>query len=158
MNSEKNLSASLEDYIETIYHLVQQQQVARVKDIAMKLKVQNASVTGALQMLKKKELIHYAPYSYISLTEKGTEIAKNVIKKHSILRHFFVDVLIVDKKTAEENACRIEHFISNEILDKLADLTNFIKHCPKIGNVAEKLDSKSVTNCVECNSLNKIKT
>ncbi len=71
-----DLSASLEDYIEAIYHIVEEKLVARSKDIATRLDVSRASVTEALRALAKKELINYAPYEAITMTEQGRKIAR----------------------------------------------------------------------------------
>ncbi|NLK42576.1 MAG: metal-dependent transcriptional regulator, partial [Planctomycetes bacterium] len=72
---KKQLSASLEDYLEAIYVLLQSGNVARSKDIAEHLQVSAASVTGALRTLAERQLIHYKPYGYITLTDKGQQAA-----------------------------------------------------------------------------------
>ena len=64
----EGLSASLEDYLEVIFHLEQSNRVARAKDIADQMNVQRASVTGALKALSGRGLINYSPYSFITLT------------------------------------------------------------------------------------------
>lgn len=153
MPVKQTLSASLEDYIEAIYHLAKSQQVARVTDIAMKLEVQKASVTGALQALVNKGLIHYSPYSFITLTDDGMKVARNIVKRHKTLCRFFSDVLGIDKKTAEENACRIEHDISSEVLGKLIKLTKLMKICPRMQKAIAELGSKTIKNCEECLAL-----
>jgi len=65
------LTASLEDYLEAIFQIIAEKQAVRPKDIARRLKVSNASVTGALRSLAEKKLINYAPYDVISLTTDG---------------------------------------------------------------------------------------
>jgi DtxR family Mn-dependent transcriptional regulator len=67
-----DLSENLEDYLETILELEKTQKVARVKDIAEMRGVLRGSVTGALKSLAEKGLINYEPYSFITLTRKGT--------------------------------------------------------------------------------------
>ena len=69
MKDNHLLSASLEDYIEAIYHIISEKEVARGKDIASRLKVSGASVTEALRALSKKGLINYAPYEVITMTD-----------------------------------------------------------------------------------------
>ena len=66
-----NLSSSLEDYLEAIFNLLKESNIARSKDIAESLGVSRASVTGALRVLKEKGLANYKPYDYITLTETG---------------------------------------------------------------------------------------
>ena len=91
-------------------------------DIAKKLNVSRASVTEALQKLAHKEYIIYEKKHPIELTEKGIEIAKNVIHKHRILCDFFVKILKIEKEEAEINACRIEHVITQTAFEKIAEM------------------------------------
>jgi len=127
------LSASLEDYIETIYHIIEEKMVARSKEIAAKLKVSRASVTEALRALSKKGLINYEPYEAITLTTKGKRAAKDVIFRHQALKQFFIEVLAIDEAMAEDGACRIEHAAPREIIDRIIHFTEFISFCPRGG-------------------------
>lgn len=70
------LSASLEDYLEAIYNVIQEKQAVRSKDIAETLKVSRSSVTSALHALADKKLINYAPYDIITLTTGGRNRAE----------------------------------------------------------------------------------
>ena len=67
--NEATLSASLEDYLEAIFHIVRKKRAARPKDISRYLDVGNSSVTGALKALKARRLVNYAPYDVVNLTE-----------------------------------------------------------------------------------------
>jgi DtxR family Mn-dependent transcriptional regulator len=129
----ENLSPSLEDYLEVIFHLEQEHRVARAKDIADQMDVQRASVTGALRALAGRGLINYTPYNYITLTSNGREIAKDVIHRHETLKDFFATVLQLDSEQAEANACRIEHTIGSAAIDRLLHFLEFIKACPRAG-------------------------
>ncbi|MDY0131479.1 MAG: metal-dependent transcriptional regulator [Desulforegulaceae bacterium] len=131
--NKTKLSASLEDYLETIYQVVCQKQAARAKDIATRLKVNNSSVTGALRTLAGKGLVNYAPYDLITLTPSGTEIAKDIIRRHLALKNFFTKILYVNENTAEEAACKMEHDVPKEILEKLILFVDFIQICPRGG-------------------------
>lgn len=128
-----SLSASLEDYIEAIAHIVHAKKVARGKEIAKRLKVSRASVTEALRALSKKGLVNYEPYEVITLTELGEEVAEDVIRRHEALKAFFVKVLAIDDTIAEESACRIEHAAPPEVIDRLIHFVNFIEVCPRDG-------------------------
>lgn len=110
------LSASLEDYLEVILQLISKNRVARAKDIASNMNVRRASVTGALKALSEKGLINYDPYSYITLTAKGRKCAEAIIHRHNAITAFLIDVLCVDAKVAEENACRMEHVVDDVVL------------------------------------------
>lgn len=115
------LSASLEDYLEAIFWIASRKGAARTRDITQRLGVKAASVTGALQSLTEKNLINYAPYEVITLTSKGLEAARDIIRRHSTLKDFFVGVLGVDEATADEGACRMEHAIPAQIIEKMAE-------------------------------------
>jgi DtxR family Mn-dependent transcriptional regulator len=128
------LSASLEDYLEVIFHLEQANRVARAKDIADQMHVQRASVTGALKALAGRGLINYSPYSYITLTTAGREVAREIIHRHNTLKDFFITALQLDQDQAEANACRVEHAIDPVAIDRLVRFVEFIKNCPRAGS------------------------
>ena len=129
-----DLSASLEDYIEAIYHIVDEKLVARSKDIAKRLNVSRASVTEALRALAKKDLINYAPYEAITMTEQGRTIAEDVIFRHKSLKRFFTEVLVINEDTAEEAACKIEHAAPPEVIAQMIGFMKFLQICPRGGD------------------------
>ena len=86
MHPADELSASMEDYLEAIYHIVSAKQAARAKDIAKRLEVNNSSVTGALRILSEKGYINYAPYDVITLTPKGHKHAEDVVRRIDAVR------------------------------------------------------------------------
>ena len=122
------LSASQEDYMEAIFHIIAGKKVARARDIAAQLRVSRASVTEALKMLAKKSLIHYAPYEVITMTEKGRLAAQDVVRRHEALKDFFIKVLAVDETEADLAACRVEHAAPPEIIRRLAALMDFLEN------------------------------
>ena len=132
MKSNK-LSESLEDYLEVILDLEKAQKVARAKDIADKMGVQRGSVTGALKNLEEKKLINYEPYSFITLSEKGKKIAKEITHRHVVLKNFLSSVLNIDEETAESTACRMEHAIDKKSLERLLSFIDFLYECPRAG-------------------------
>lgn len=132
--AEITLSASLEDYLEAIYLIVQRKQAARAKDVGEHLNVGRSSVTGALQALAKRELINYAPYDVVTLTEKGHTVAQKIAQRHEVLKDFFVKILAVDADEADAAACKIEHAISEKILERFVDFADFVKRCPRCGD------------------------
>ncbi len=138
------LSASLEDYIETIYHIVEEKQVARAKNIADQMGVSRASVTEALRALSSKGLINYAPYEVITMTEVGKEVAEDVIFRHNTLKNFFIEILAIDEATAEDGACKIEHSAPPEVIQQMINFTKFIKSHPEEGkNLIEQFKKES---------------
>lgn len=135
MAAAKNddLSASSEDYLEAIFNLTGRSNVARSKDIAKQLGVSKASVTGALRVLKKKGLANYKPYDYVTLTESGKKAAAQVVRKHNILKSFFVNVLGVDADAAQQAACKAEHALGPGIIAKLLCFIEFVSHSSENG-------------------------
>ena len=129
----KKLSASLEDYLEAIYNLSKQRRVARSKDIAEALDVSRASVTGALRILTEKNLVNYKPYGFATLTDHGRSVASSIVEKHNVIKSFFVDVLSVNEKTAQQAACGAEHAFGRGIVDKLLRFTEYIEYCRENG-------------------------
>jgi DtxR family transcriptional regulator, Mn-dependent transcriptional regulator len=124
------VSASLEDYLESIYHIEASNGAARAKDIAMAMDVKNASVTQALRSLAEKNLVNYAPYEVITLTKLGKQIALDVVRRHEILEKFLSQVLGLPHKEADENACRMEHSVSRPVFDRLIKFVEYFKECP----------------------------
>jgi DtxR family Mn-dependent transcriptional regulator len=127
-----DLSASLEDYIETIYHIVEEKQVARAKNIAELMGVSRASVTEALRALSSKGLINYAPYEVITMTDTGRLVAEDVIFRHTTLKKFFIEILTIDKDVAEEGACKVEHAAPPEVIGRMIDFMKFVDSCPQV--------------------------
>ncbi len=156
MTDPQQLSASLEDYIEAIYHIITEKQVARGKDITARLAVSGASVTEALRALSRRGLINYAPYEVITLTNEGREIAEDVIHRHNSLKQFFTDVLAIEDALAEEGACKIEHTAPPEIINRMVDFIKFLEVCPRGGkdlitgfaNFCQR--GQTASNCATC--------
>ena len=125
-----DLSSSQEDYLEAIYDLQTDNHVARVKDIAKRLNVSSASVTGAVKNLGEMKLVNYAPYGHITLTEEGLAMAKDVTRRHQALREFLIQILSLDPDKADEAACKMEHVISPEVTDRIIAFSAFLRTCP----------------------------
>lgn len=158
MVEEFELSESMEDYLEVIHHLVKDNRVARVRDIANALTVKMPSVTGALRKLSKKGLVNYDPHQVITLTDRGEEIAKKIIRTHQTIARFLSNVLDIEPTTADENACRMEHAIDDVVLNRLIKYIEFVEDCPLAGaKFSEKTDffcehavkSKDCEQCME---------
>ena len=81
-------------------------------------------VTEALKKLASKGYINYGRYDSISLTDKGVETARNVVSKHNILQTFFENTLGLTAQEASENACKIEHVITENAFRKISEYIN----------------------------------
>lgn len=104
---------SAEDYLETILMLSKKSPVVRSIDIANEMGYKKSSVSIAMKNLREAEHIRVTKEGYIYLTDSGKEIAEMIYERHQILSSWLIK-LGVDKKVAEEDACRIEHDISKE--------------------------------------------
>ena len=133
MVTKNKLTASQEDYLEAIYHISAAKMASRAEDISKGLDVRASSVTGALRTLGKLGLINYAPYDLITLTDKGRVVAEEIVRRHQALEHFLVNVLGVESKEADEAACRMEHSVPKEIVDRFVKYAEYVEKCPKGG-------------------------
>jgi len=120
------VSATLEDYLETIQRLEQAKGVARVRDIAAELAVHKSTVTAALRSLATKGLVTYSPYEIARLTAAGQSMAAEIAHKHYGIRKFLTDVLMIDAKAADRNACRMEHVMDREVTERLAAFAQLV--------------------------------
>ena len=132
MGQQKELSPQMEDYLESIYQLCEEEGVARVKSIANRLLVSYPSVVGAIKNLKRRKLVHQEHYGYVRLTKEGQKIAGAVIYRHKVLTRFLMDILGLDLEAASNDACKIEHAISLETVQRLGAAAEFIENEPKM--------------------------
>lgn len=116
-----NVFESKEDYLETILRLNETNELVRAIDIATFMNYTKPSVSIALKKLKELKYINVDEHTgHVSLTKVGKEIAMQVYERHQILTSFFVSIG-VSEETAKEDACKIEHDISKETLNKIKE-------------------------------------
>ncbi|MGI6642965.1 MAG: metal-dependent transcriptional regulator [Bacillota bacterium] len=113
------LSSSIEDYLEAILALTENGEPVRVTDVAKRLGIAKPSVTEAVATLRNRGLVTQERYGRISLTPEGLMQSARIRRRHAVLRTFLTDVLGVDGDQAEIDACRIEHVVSTETMDKM---------------------------------------
>ena len=113
-----HLQESGEMYLETIYILNQKHGAVRSLDVAEYMNFSKPSVCRAVGLLKKGEYIVVDPNGYITLTEAGLEVAQKMYERHTLLSQFLI-WLGVDSTTATEDACKIEHDISDASFEAL---------------------------------------
>jgi Mn-dependent DtxR family transcriptional regulator len=116
----------MEDYLETIYELVQHKGYATLADIAEYLNVQPPSVTTMMRRLDESGLLNYEKYRGIQLTEKGMDIAKIIHDRHSVLSEF-LKLIGVSEKIANEDAESMEHHLHPQTMHKLIELMRVLK-------------------------------
>lgn len=111
----QEMNESREMYLETILILKKRNDgMVRSIDVARELNFSKASVSRAVGLLKDDDFITVDINGYISLTEKGAEKAKDIYNKHEVLTSFFINIIKVSPEIAEEDACKIEHVISDD--------------------------------------------
>jgi Mn-dependent DtxR family transcriptional regulator len=118
------LSKSVEMYLETIYLLERDHGHAHVNEIAQRMGFAKPSVTKAMDRLKENGFVFKQAYGHINLTEKGREISKKVFKKHTAITAFLQKTLQLPFEEAAQNACRMEHIITESMFDAIL---NFLK-------------------------------
>ncbi|MEJ8776511.1 transcriptional regulator MntR [Pseudogracilibacillus sp. ICA-222130] len=116
----------MEDYIEQIYNLIDTKGYARVTDIAEALLVHPSSVTKMIQKLDKDNYVHYEKYRGFILTEKGNKIGKRLVFRHELLEDF-LEIIGVDEDKIYEDVEGIEHHLSWNAIDRIADLVQFFE-------------------------------
>ena len=111
-----------EDYLETILLLYRKQGYVRSTDIANAMNYTKASISRAVKILKDDGYIYMDPNKMIFLTEKGNQKALEIYERHQVITQFLEEVLQVDADTAEEDACHMEHVISDSTFQGLKTL------------------------------------
>ena len=122
------IQESGEMYLETILRLSQQSGHVRAIDVGEEMGYSKPSVSRAMSLLKQGEYIVIDKDGAITLTDTGREIAEKIYARHTLLTHFLT-ALGVDEETAAEDACKMEHSISDtsfEAIKKLAEKNNIL--------------------------------
>lgn len=138
---ESKLSSEAEEYLEAIYKLQMWRGIAKTTELAGQLNIVPGSVTNTVQHLKKHGLVEHKPYKGVKLTNKGKKIALNVLRKHRLAERFLTDILGLDWSSAHENACKLEHALSEEVNLLLEKKLGYPKLCPH-GNPIPSLDGR----------------
>ena len=112
------IQKSAEDYLETMLMLKRSKGYVRSVDVAMSLGVTRPSVSYAVKRLRENGYIEMSPDGHLELTETGLEIADRMFTRHTLLTDFFVS-LGISPGVAREDACKIEHDISDETFEAI---------------------------------------
>lgn len=136
----EQITSNMEDYLEAIYEIGQETEVhdVRVSDIARRLKVSRPSVVGMIKHLAEHGLSEHDHYGGVRLSSQGREVAREMLHRHLVLRRFLEEVLGLDAQVAEEDACRMEHALSKEAIDRFMALEEFRKREPNKGVVKDE--------------------
>ena len=130
MREMQPLTSTLEDYLEAVFVLSSDSKGARVDDIAAHVGVHKSTVTAALHALSGRGLVDYVPYRPVSLTSRGRRLGATIRGRHKTLRRFLTDVLGIEGALAEDTACRMEHVVPPEVVERFTSFTDFVEACP----------------------------
>ena len=121
---------TIEEYIEVVYTLQKKHGQVHTNDVANALGVAPPSVTEMLQKLNNRNLVDYIPYHGVTLTRDGKKLAKELMQKHKTLAEF-LEIIGVDRKDAEIDACQIEHHVSSRTMKQLNKFVEFVREAPQ---------------------------
>jgi DtxR family Mn-dependent transcriptional regulator len=123
-------SESVEEYLEAIYSFNEKGELAKNQQLSEKLHVAPPSVTQMIQRLAKEGLVVYKPYKGAVLTGKGMALAQKVVRKHRLIERFLYDFLKIRKEKIHNEACKLEHGLSDETAAALCKALNNPETCP----------------------------
>ncbi|MGD2142185.1 MAG: metal-dependent transcriptional regulator, partial [Candidatus Bathyarchaeota archaeon] len=123
-------SDSVEEYLEAIYSFNEKGKLAKNSELAKKLKVAPPSVTQMVKKLAEEGLVDYKPYKGTSLTGRGMALAQRVVRKHRLLERFLHDILGMNKEKVHDEACRMEHSLSDQAALALCKTLENPETCP----------------------------
>lgn len=128
--TQRAFSESVEEYIEGIFRL--QKEVDRVStgEVATYMCVSAGSASTMIKRLAELKLVEHAPYQGIRLTDLGEKVAKQLTRAHRILERFLVDVVELPWNDVHELACKLEHYISDDIINQIDRKLGHPKSCP----------------------------
>ncbi len=140
---------SVEDYLKAIYDLSQVKQPVSTTDISKTLKIAPASVTEMLKKLAERGYVTHSPYHGTRLTNNGKKTAENIVRKHRLLERFLHDVLKVEKAQVHDQACGMEHSLTDDAAESLCRFLRHPDRCPDNGKIIPPCDLQ-IGSCAEC--------
>jgi DtxR family transcriptional regulator, Mn-dependent transcriptional regulator len=130
MKTEDLLSATVEEYLETIYNMSMEGEVVIGARLAEKFRVAPPTVTEMLKRLVRDGYVEMDNKRHVTLTEAGYQAAEAVLRRHRLTERFLVDMLGMQWHQVHEEACRLEHFISGAVEARVISSLNNPTTCP----------------------------
>jgi DtxR family Mn-dependent transcriptional regulator len=130
LKTDESLSATVEEYLETIYNMSAEDEVVIGARLAEKFHVSAPTVTEMLKRLVRDGYIEMDNKRQVTLTEAGKQAAEAVLRRHRLTERFLVDMLGMQWHQVHEEACRLEHFISGAVEERVITSLNNPTTCP----------------------------
>src|SRR5437588_10714878 len=130
MKTEETLSATVEEYLETIYNMAMEDEIVIGARLAEKIRVSAPTVTEMLKRLVRDGYIEMDQKRAVTLTEAGNQAAEAVLRRHRLTERFLVDMLGMQWHQVHEEACRMEHFISGPVEARVVSSLHHPTPCP----------------------------
>jgi DtxR family Mn-dependent transcriptional regulator len=143
------MSTSTEEYLETLYKLAREDTPVSTTTMSKQLNIAPASVTEMMRKLANAECVNYSPYRGVTLTSKGYRIAEKMAWKHRLVERFLHDVLLIGSDKLHEEACKIEHAISDETARAMCRFLDAPDRCPDDAQPIPPCDF-NFSSCGEC--------
>jgi DtxR family Mn-dependent transcriptional regulator len=143
------MSTSTEEYLEALYNLTRDGGPASTSAISKRLNIAPASVTEMVQKLAETGYVNYSPYQGVTLTHEGYRIAEKMTRKHRLLERFLHDVLKIGNDKVHQEACEMEHALSDETARAMCRILKAPYKCPDDGQVIPPCDL-GFASCDEC--------
>lgn len=148
--AEGKISENIEEYLEVLYRNGSNGEQVSTTQLSKDLGIAPGSVTQMLKKLENLGYITYTPYKGATLTDEGMKIAQKITRKHRILEKFLTDILKIKEENVHEQACEMEHTLSDEAERALCNMLNNPDLCPD-DNVIPACDF-NFGSCKECYS------
>lgn len=129
-HDKTQLTESIEEYVEGIWRLEREVQTVGTGEIAQYMNVAPASVTVMLKRLTERGLVEHTPYQSVRCTPKGDDLAIRLLRKHRLVERLLVDFLGLPWDGVHDLACKLEHYISMDVADRIESALGHPKTCP----------------------------
>ena len=149
--AEGKISENIEEYLEVLYRNGSNGQQVSTTQLSKELDIAPGSVTQMLKKLENLGYISYTPYKGATLTDEGMKIAQKITRKHRILEKFLTDILKIKEENVHDQACEMEHTLSDEAERALCTMLRNPDVCPD-NNIIPACDF-DFDSCQQCYSL-----
>lgn len=143
------LSQAVQDYLKTIYKLEEESGAVATTQIAKSLNISGASVTGMLKRLAKMQLVDYNSYKGVKLTQDGRKIALEILRHHRLLEVYLKESLGFSLAKIHDEACRLEHYVSDEFVDRIEQILGNPEYSP-FGNPIPTKEGDLPISPIQC--------